>query len=159
MNNVNNESIAANFSEVMTELQKAIVGQRAVMEQTLVAFLAGGHVLVEGVPGLAKTLFAKALARTLSSSFRRIRTVHRVPFDVLREVLLLAGSAMAVTIPVAMLVTHAVRSQLFGVSVADPAVYALGIVTICVVASLAGFIPARRAANVDHFQMLRLNGL
>jgi putative ABC transport system permease protein len=74
---------------------------------------------------------------------------------ILREVLLLAGSAMAVTIPLAMLVTHAVRSQLFGVSVADPAVYALGIVTICVVASLAGFIPARRAATVDPVRALR----
>jgi putative ABC transport system permease protein len=74
---------------------------------------------------------------------------------ILREVLLLASGAMAVTIPLAMLVTHAVRSQLFGVSVADPAAYALGIVTICVVASLAGFIPARRAATVDPVRALR----
>jgi putative ABC transport system permease protein len=74
---------------------------------------------------------------------------------ILREVLLLAGCAMAATVPLAMLGTHAVRSQLFGVSLADPAVYGAGILTICVVAALAGLIPARRAATVDPAQALR----
>ena len=47
---------------------------------------------------------------------------------ILREVMVLAGGAMLVTIPLAMLATRAVRSQLFGVSIADPAVYGVGIV-------------------------------
>jgi len=76
-------NIPQSFDRVMTELQKAIVGQRAVMEQALVAFLAGGHIVLEGVPGLAKTLFAKALAHTLSSSFRRIQfTPDLMPSDI-----------------------------------------------------------------------------
>jgi ABC-type lipoprotein release transport system permease subunit len=74
---------------------------------------------------------------------------------ILREVLVLAGSAMAATVPLAMLGTQAVRSQLFGVSVADPVAYGAGIVTICVVAALAGFIPARRAATIDPARALR----
>ena len=74
---------------------------------------------------------------------------------ILREVLLLTGGAILVTIPVAMLATRAVRSQLFGVSVADPVVYGAGILAICVVAALAGFIPARRAATIDPARALR----
>jgi ABC-type antimicrobial peptide transport system permease subunit len=54
-----------------------------------------------------------------------------------------------------MLASRAVRSQLFGVSVADPLVYGAGILAIALVAALAGFIPARRAASVDPVEALR----
>jgi predicted permease len=74
---------------------------------------------------------------------------------ILREVLMLAGGAVAVTIPLAMVATRAVRSELFGVSVADPVVYGAGILIICLVAAVAGFIPARRAATVDPARALR----
>jgi ABC-type antimicrobial peptide transport system permease subunit len=56
---------------------------------------------------------------------------------------------------VAVFATRAVRSQLFGVSVADPGVYAFGILLILLVAALAGFIPSRRAATVDPARALR----
>ena len=82
---------------------------------------------------------------------RRIAVVGLI----LREVLLLTGAALAGAIPLAILAARMVRSQLFGVSVADPAVYAAGIVTICVVAAVAGFIPARRAATIDPARALR----
>jgi putative ABC transport system permease protein len=74
---------------------------------------------------------------------------------ILREILLLAGIAIAVTVPIAIAGADAVRSQLFGVSIADPLVYAAGILAICLVAALAGFIPARRAAAVDPARALR----
>jgi ABC-type antimicrobial peptide transport system permease subunit len=74
---------------------------------------------------------------------------------IVREVLVLAGVAIAVTIPLALLATRALRSQLFGVSNADPAVYGAGILVICVVAMMAGIIPARRAATVDPARALR----
>jgi predicted permease len=74
---------------------------------------------------------------------------------ILREVLILAGWAVGVTIPVALLATRAVRSQLFGVSGADPAVYGFGVLLVVVVAVLAGFLPSRRAATVDPARALR----
>jgi ABC-type antimicrobial peptide transport system permease subunit len=74
---------------------------------------------------------------------------------ILRDVLILAGWAIGITIPIAVLATRAVRSQLFGVSVADPAVYAAGILLIGFVAVIAGLIPSRRAATVDPARALR----
>jgi putative ABC transport system permease protein len=76
---------------------------------------------------------------------------------VLRETLILAGIAVTVTIPLALLATWAVRSQLYGVSVADPMAYAAGILVITMVAALAGFVPARRAAGVDPSSALRMD--
>jgi len=72
-----------------------------------------------------------------------------------REVIVLAGTAIASTIPLAILATWAIRSQLFGVSFADPAVYAIGVVLLSVVAALAAYLPARRAASVNPVEALR----
>ena len=65
------------------EIGKALVGQQDIIEQVLIALLAGGHVLVEGVPGLGKTLLVRALARTFGGSFNRIQfTPDLMPSDV-----------------------------------------------------------------------------
>jgi MoxR-like ATPase len=65
------------------EIAKALVGQEQVVEQAICALLAGGHVLVEGVPGLGKTLLVLALARTISGKFSRIQfTPDLMPADV-----------------------------------------------------------------------------
>jgi MoxR-like ATPase len=75
------ESLAA---QVREQLAKAIVGQDAVVEQLLVAVLARGHVLVEGVPGTAKTLMVKALALCLGRDFKRVQmTPDLMPSDIL----------------------------------------------------------------------------
>ncbi|MCC2547069.1 MoxR family ATPase [Hymenobacter sp. BT175] len=69
---------------VRTELGKVIVGQQNLVELLLTAILADGHVLIEGVPGVAKTLTAKLLARTLSIPFSRLQfTPDLMPSDVL----------------------------------------------------------------------------
>ena len=69
--------------EVMAELQRVIVGQERVLERVLVALLAGGHCLLEGVPGLGKTLTVSTLARTLGGSFTRIQfTPDLLPSDI-----------------------------------------------------------------------------
>ena len=65
------------------ELQKAVVGQRQVIDDVLTALIAGGHVLVEGVPGLGKTLLVRALARCFGGEFARIQfTPDLMPSDV-----------------------------------------------------------------------------
>ncbi len=65
------------------EVGKALVGQKEVVDAVLVALLAGGHVLIEGVPGLGKTLLVRALARTFAGSFGRIQfTPDLMPADV-----------------------------------------------------------------------------
>jgi len=70
------------LEEAMYELKRVIVGQDAMLERLLVALLAGGHVLLEGVPGLAKTLTVKTLADVLGGAFRRVQfTPDLVPSD------------------------------------------------------------------------------
>src|SRR3954454_21214562 len=64
------------------EIKRVIVGQDAMLERLLVALLAGGHVLLEGVPGLAKTLTVKTIAEVVGGSFKRIQfTPDLVPSD------------------------------------------------------------------------------
>ena len=72
------------FQALQRELATVIVGQQEVVELLLAAFFAGGHVLLEGVPGLGKTLLAKSFANTLGLSFRRVQcTPDLMPADIL----------------------------------------------------------------------------
>ena len=74
--------VALLMERILYEVKKVIVGQDHFLERVLVAVLAQGHLLVEGVPGLAKTLTVKTLARTIRGSFKRIQfTPDLVPAD------------------------------------------------------------------------------
>ena len=65
------------------ELHKVIIGQEEVIEQVFAAIFTGGHVLLEGVPGLAKTLMVSTIARILDVSFKRIQfTPDLMPSDI-----------------------------------------------------------------------------
>lgn len=67
---------------IVTEIEKVIVGQKYLTERLLIALLTNGHVLIEGVPGLAKTLSVTTLARTIQASFSRIQfTPDLLPAD------------------------------------------------------------------------------
>jgi MoxR-like ATPase len=75
--------VPATVELIQTELRKVIVGQDAVTEQALVALLAEGHALIEGVPGTAKTLLVKTLARIVGAGFSRIQfTPDLMPSDI-----------------------------------------------------------------------------
>jgi MoxR-like ATPase len=74
---------AASLERVLFEVKRVIVGQERVVERLLVGLLARGHCLLEGVPGVAKTLAVETLARTVSGSFSRLQfTPDLVPSDI-----------------------------------------------------------------------------
>jgi MoxR-like ATPase len=71
------------FHSIRTEVAKAVVGHDEMIENILIAFFAGGHVLIEGVPGTGKTLIVRSLAEVLNLSFNRIQfTVDLMPADI-----------------------------------------------------------------------------
>ncbi|MCG8418418.1 MAG: MoxR family ATPase [Proteobacteria bacterium] len=71
------------FNALRAEVGKVLVGQEDMLERLLIGFIAGGHVLLEGVPGLAKTLVIRTLADTVDASFSRIQfTPDMLPGDV-----------------------------------------------------------------------------
>ncbi len=77
------ESLAEKIGEVRREISKAIVGQSEVVDGVLMALLAGGHVLLEGAPGLGKTLLVRTLAQAVSLKYSRIQfTPDLMPADV-----------------------------------------------------------------------------
>ena len=77
------EYVSATIEHIRTELRKIIVGQDEPIEQILVAMLAEGHALIEGVPGTAKTLTVKTLARIINAGFGRIQfTPDLMPSDI-----------------------------------------------------------------------------
>src|SRR5690606_12104397 len=77
------ERESAFIDKISDELGKVVVGQRYVVERMLIGLLCGGHCLIEGVPGLAKTLTVKTLAETLDARFQRIQfTPDLLPADI-----------------------------------------------------------------------------
>jgi MoxR-like ATPase len=80
------------LESALFEIKRVIVGQEAMLERVLVALLAGGHVLLEGVPGLAKTLTVKTVADVLGGSFKRLQfTPDLVPADLVGTRIYRAG--------------------------------------------------------------------
>jgi len=77
------DRLATVYSRVKAEISKAIVGQQEVIEQLLIAIFSQGHCLLEGVPGLAKTLMVSTLAKTLDLNFSRVQfTPDLMPADI-----------------------------------------------------------------------------
>jgi MoxR-like ATPase len=78
------KEIVANLVALKNEIRKVIVGQEESIDQLLITFLAGGHALLEGVPGLAKTLMIRTLAEAIDLKFRRIQfTPDLMPSDII----------------------------------------------------------------------------
>ncbi|GAB6121334.1 AAA family ATPase [Dysgonomonas termitidis] len=86
--------LSQGVQSIKNEIGRVVVGQHQLIEQMIVAILANGHVLVEGVPGVAKTLSAKLLAKTIDVGFSRIQfTPDLMPSDVLGTSIFMPGAA------------------------------------------------------------------
>ena len=78
------DTLTQKLSDLKKEIGKIIIGQEETVEHLLITFLAGGHALLEGVPGLAKTLMIKTLAQTIDLNFKRIQfTPDLMPSDII----------------------------------------------------------------------------
>ena len=78
------KKLTAKLSDLKKEIGKVIIGQEETIEQLIITFLAGGHALLEGVPGLAKTLMIRTLAETVDLKFKRIQfTPDLMPSDII----------------------------------------------------------------------------
>ena len=77
------EDFRETFAAIRAEVARAVIGHAQAIETILIAFFAGGHVLIEGVPGIGKTLIVRSLAEALNLSFNRIQfTVDLLPADI-----------------------------------------------------------------------------
>ncbi len=86
LNEVTEETVDEEITpcqRLMDEIQKAVIGQKQVIREVVIALIAGGHVLIEGVPGLGKTLLVKALSYAINCNFKRIQfTPDLMPSDI-----------------------------------------------------------------------------
>ena len=83
-NRINLEEVSKAVRQIREEVGKILIGQKELVDAMIAAVLADGHVLIEGVPGIAKTLAVKLMARTLSAGFSRIQfTPDLMPADIL----------------------------------------------------------------------------
>ncbi len=88
------EQATALAADIEAQLNRVLIGQPEVTRQVLIALITGGHVLIEGVPGLGKTLLARSLARVLKLDFQRIQfTPDLMPTDVTGHAIYDAGNA------------------------------------------------------------------
>jgi putative ABC transport system permease protein len=152
--NLDTKLIVNDLTTLSTQIDDTISSERTI------AFLASAFgllaTLLAGL-GLYGILAYSTAQRTREIGIRMALGALRwtVVRLILREILVLTGIAIAVTIPISIVATRTLRSQLFSVSSTDVNIYAVAITIVVFVAALAALIPARRAASVDPMRALR----
>jgi MoxR-like ATPase len=95
---LNVESAAQKLEQVKNEIAKAFIGQKQLVDHALVTLIAGGHLLVEGVPGLGKTLLVRALAKAIGGDSKRVQfTPDLMPSDITGNIMLDPATSKFVT--------------------------------------------------------------
>jgi predicted permease len=154
INNIDSKLIVDDLTTLSIQIDDTIASDRTI---ALLASIFGGLATLLAGIGLYGILAYSTAQRTREIGIRMALGSQRraVVNLILRETLYLVGITVAVTVPISIEMTRALRSQLFNVSSADVFVYAVAIITIVLVAGLAGLIPARRAASIDPARALR----
>jgi len=152
--NIDSRLIVDALSTLDDDIDNNILAERTI---ALLATTFGALAAVLAGIGLYGILAYSTAQRTREIGIRMALGANRnsVIGLILREVLILAAWAIGVSIPIALLAARAIRSQLFGVSAAEPLVYTFAILVIALVATIAGVIPSHRAATVDPARALR----
>jgi putative ABC transport system permease protein len=152
--NLDSKLIVHDLTTLSIQIDDTISNERTV---ALLASTFGALATLLAGIGLYGILAYSTAQRTREIGIRMALGAQRwsVVRLILREILVLAGIAVAVTIPISVMATRALSSQLFNVSSTDTNVYAIAITVVVFVAALAGLIPARKAASVDPMQALR----
>jgi MoxR-like ATPase len=95
---LNVESAAQKLEQVKNEIAKAFIGQEQLVDHALITLIAGGHLLVEGVPGLGKTLLVRALAKAIGGGSKRVQfTPDLMPSDITGNIMLDPATSKFVT--------------------------------------------------------------
>ena len=152
--NLDTKLIVNDLTTLSTQIDDTISSERTI---ALLASAFGLLATLLAGLGLYGILAYSTAQRTREIGIRMALGAQRwtVVRLILREILVLTGIAIAVTIPISIVATRALRSQLFHVSSTDVNVYAIAITIVVFVAALAALIPARRAASVDPMRALR----
>jgi putative ABC transport system permease protein len=152
--NLDTKLIVNDLTTLSTQIDDTISSERTI---ALLASVFGLLATLLAGLGLYGILAYSTAQRTREIGIRMALGAQRwtVVRLILREILVLTGIAIAVTIPVSIVATRALRSQLFNVSATDVNIYAIAITIVVFVAALAALIPARRAASVDPMRALR----
>ena len=152
--NLDTKLIVHDLTTLSTQIDDTISSERTI---ALLASVFGLLATLLAGLGLYGILAYSTAQRTREIGIRMALGAQRwtVVRLILREILVLTGVAIAVTIPISIVATRALRSQLFHVSSTDVNIYAVAITIVVFVAALAALIPARRAASVDPMRALR----
>jgi predicted permease len=152
--NIDSKLIVNDLTTMSTQIDDTIANERTI---ALLASVFGGLAALLAGIGLYGILAYATAQRTREIGIRMALGAQRwgVVRLVLREILVLTGVAVAITIPISALLTRALRSELFKVSSVDVGVYAAAVLILGCVVCLAGLIPARRVASVDPALALR----
>jgi predicted permease len=136
------------------QLDESLVTERMIATLSSVFGILATVLAIIGLYGVMAYMVARR-AREIGIRMALGANTGRVVWLVMREVLILVAAGIAVGIPAAIVLTRVVRSELYAVDPSDPASMALATVLLAVVAILAGYVPARRAAAYDPVHVLR----
>ncbi len=152
--NIDSKLIVNDLTTMTTQIDDTLSSERTI---AMLATVFGSLATVLAGIGLYGILAYSIAQRTREFGIRMALGARRfsVVRLVMRETFILAGAAIVVTIPLSILLTRTLRSQLYNVSTADLGIYAIGISVVGGMVLLAGIIPARRAASIDPATALR----